>query len=428
MHSPEAQQTAQESARPPAAVRSDDLRKFRLTERARAEVFETVQGILQQQRGNPAVQKTIASITDIMPTESLRMLSQQGIIPTCNDTDDHLFILQASIAIARMRLEFQDRLASCATERDAGVFAKLAKIARIAEEAFIGITKDVLRNAAQRDAIETRETLMKHGDCLFQIVKPLLLPDNNDTDIPSDPPSHGQTNTDIHAPTLMQSILEAEETLCAKHDIVAKNNHEYLDRISLFRKLTANMRKNANVFRGSGMKLRINQLQALMLLMNFLEHEGYGGRIGYFKQPTGAGKTILFGIIARLMDVKTLILVPRTNLLSQTKRRLENPVGFPEEDVVICDDRANLPDNQIVITTYQSHVSRMNDDPRYSNMVKTCELIICDEAHRSLGRQTQEAIEQLDGEFDDEMTARDEELQQTVLEHIDQYASKAALK
>lgn len=204
---------------------------------------------------------------------------------------------------------------------------------------------------------------------------------------------------------------------------------ERVDRLRLFLKLIRNMQMNNGMFeKKGGVKLRINQLRGIQKLIEFLQKEGHGGTLGYFKQPTGAGKTVLFSVMARLLDVKTLILVPRTNLLNQTKNEMVKIVGIPEEQIGIVGNGKIQLGNKFTIANYQSHVQRMKKDEKYSEEMKDCELIICDEAHRSLGNATQESLQALDGEYDDLLTEQEAESEEEVLSSLEKYTSKKALR
>lgn len=73
---------------------------------------------------------------------------------------------------------------------------------------------------------------------------------------------------------------------------------ERLSRLVLFQRMIRNIRMNCEVEQFGNITLRVNQLRAVSALVEFLKDECNGGDRGYFKQPTGAGKTVLFGIIA----------------------------------------------------------------------------------------------------------------------------------
>ncbi len=201
---------------------------------------------------------------------------------------------------------------------------------------------------------------------------------------------------------------------------------EHIDRLRICMKLLCNLRLNLSMFNGGDLDFRINQLRGIKKLSAFLTT---GKELsGYFRQPTGAGKTVLFGIITRLLSVKTLVLVPRTNLVQQTVDEFRNVVGFDETGLGRMVGGTAQLDRPVTVATYQSHLSRMKRDPAYRAFVASCELIVCDEAHRSLGKATAGSIrlatgeddgsEEEAGEFDDDMTEEDERAEQQALTEL----------
>jgi len=184
---------------------------------------------------------------------------------------------------------------------------------------------------------------------------------------------------------------------------------------------------------GANMNLRPNQLKAVRQLIEFLRNTE--GDRGYFIQPTGAGKTFLFGLICKLLNVPTIILVPTSNLVTQSMRELKESLGFKKNEIGIIESNKPVPQGKrVVVGTYQSHVSRMKTpkekvDWGYRDLVNASPLLICDEAHRSLGSATQKAIGALDASEEEEMPS-DEEIkyQEEALRNIDTTTAKNTLK
>lgn len=141
--------------------------------------------------------------------------------------------------------------------------------------------------------------------------------------------------------------------------------------------------------------IRLNQLKGLKKLKEFIE---VGKTQGYFRMPTGAGKTILFGLIAQMLNEPTLILVPNTTLLDSTKNELIS-LGIDPEKIGLVGDKKEQNGRQYTIMTYQSFLTR--GKPRGTS------LIICDEVHRSLGEKTRAKI---DGALDNELELNPEPL------------------
>ena len=123
--------------------------------------------------------------------------------------------------------------------------------------------------------------------------------------------------------------------------------------------------------------LRDHQIEALDELAGRLAH---GVTRTWVDAPTGSGKTIMFLALAQALGGSTLVLVPRRNLADQTAAALarhfpsipthpEGPESAGRPGVSICTYQAAL-----------RHQERMDWD--------SVTLLICDEAHATLGAQT----------------------------------------
>lgn len=143
--------------------------------------------------------------------------------------------------------------------------------------------------------------------------------------------------------------------------------------------------------------MRINQSRGIVNLAQFLGSPDHASNAGYYREPTGSGKTVLFGVITKALQTKTVIFVPRKNLLTQTKRDLVETVGIPEDDIGLFGGKWNEleDDRRILICLYQS-LARTSDpeNPLMQDLLGRS-LVICDEAHRSLGAGTRAALGRL---------------------------------
>ncbi|MFA5948074.1 MAG: DEAD/DEAH box helicase family protein [Candidatus Gracilibacteria bacterium] len=179
---------------------------------------------------------------------------------------------------------------------------------------------------------------------------------------------------------------------------------------NLIMRLNTNFSKIIEDLQQRGINLRLNQLRAFEDLKTFLSKVRNPEDLsGFFIQPTGAGKTVLFGLIAKVLDIPTLILVPRVNLLRQTKNELIEIAGFTQEDIGMIGGKFDEQSKTLTISTYQSHLLKMKTDIAYAEKMKRVGLIICDEAHRSLGTKTVDAI--LNMQMEDASSNKDTEIE-----------------
>ena len=128
--------------------------------------------------------------------------------------------------------------------------------------------------------------------------------------------------------------------------------------------------------------LREHQLEALDELAGRLQH---GATRTWVDAPTGSGKTIMFLALAQALGGSTLALVPRRNLAEQTdaalSRHFTSVSANPEGP-----DAVGKPG--VTVCTYQAalrHQDRMDWD--------SVTLLICDEAHATLGAQTRKLLD-----------------------------------
>jgi superfamily II DNA or RNA helicase len=131
-----------------------------------------------------------------------------------------------------------------------------------------------------------------------------------------------------------------------------------------------------------GVTLREHQLEALDELAT---HLAMGASRTWIHAPTGSGKTITFCALAAAMKVPTLVLVPRRNLADQTAAALVRHFpGVPYN----MDGPAAAGRHGITITTYQATL-RHADEMEWDRLG----LVICDEAHTTLGAQTRRLLD-----------------------------------
>jgi len=128
--------------------------------------------------------------------------------------------------------------------------------------------------------------------------------------------------------------------------------------------------------------LRPHQIEALDELAARLVH---GSSRTWVDAPTGSGKTIMFCALAAALGGSALILVPRRNLAEQTLSGLAR--HFPSVQVQPeGPESAGRPG--VTVCTYQAAL-RHQDHMNWESV----DLLICDEAHATLGAQTRRLLD-----------------------------------
>ncbi|MCU0306744.1 MAG: DEAD/DEAH box helicase [Thermoleophilia bacterium] len=128
--------------------------------------------------------------------------------------------------------------------------------------------------------------------------------------------------------------------------------------------------------------LREHQIEALDELSARISH---GASRTWVDAPTGSGKTITFCALAAALDGSAAILVPRRNLAEQTAGALSR--FFTSVPHTLDDIRA-VGRPGVAICTYQAAL-RHADDVDWESLT----LLICDEAHTTLGAQTRRLLD-----------------------------------
>lgn len=128
------------------------------------------------------------------------------------------------------------------------------------------------------------------------------------------------------------------------------------------------------------------QLNVFEDTLHFLEE---GGTEGYYKLPTGFGKTVLFVEMCEAMNLRTLVVVPTIDLLEQTAEKFDEFAPDLEYGKIFGDEK--VPGKQITLITYASLVKQMEEGVFEPNIY---ELLILDEAHAALGEGASKQVKE----------------------------------
>lgn len=156
------------------------------------------------------------------------------------------------------------------------------------------------------------------------------------------------------------------------------------------------------------------------------------------KQPPGAGKTRAYSEVLAAVRRRALVLVPRIALRGQSKTEME-AIGMPPEKVFILDpatrktaaqalvsifDQAKAIDDWTIVANFQSLLRIHEADPAlFAVLMETVDVIISDEAHRSVGTATKKMLlgseKGLDPLIVEELLARLSEREEDIAKTLD---------
>lgn len=106
--------------------------------------------------------------------------------------------------------------------------------------------------------------------------------------------------------------------------------------------------------------------------------------------PTGTGKTVIFGALARELNTRTIIIAHREELLKQAKDKIL--MMWPEADIGIVKAEQNDIKHQIIVASIQT-ISR---EKRLKQLQEQdFKLMIIDEAHHAISTSYLEVIKEL---------------------------------
>ncbi len=147
------------------------------------------------------------------------------------------------------------------------------------------------------------------------------------------------------------------------------------------------------IFSNSLRFLRKYQLEALLTIQKGVQK---GSERFLLEMATGTGKTLTSSAIIKMFlrnyGVKrVLFLVDRLELETQAKKEFNKVLKNDYTTVIWKDNSKNWNNAQIVVSTVQSFIS----DNKYKRIFKPSDfdLVISDEAHRSLGRKSRRVFE-----------------------------------
>jgi superfamily II DNA or RNA helicase len=195
---------------------------------------------------------------------------------------------------------------------------------------------------------------------------------------------------------LTDVVDDAQENLSRKH---------MLDRIDA---LIVRLQQEGHT------KLHDHQVDVLHDLAEFIgrppiDEEGNLVTWGYVRLPTGSGKTVIFSTLAGVVSApkegektpKGLILVPKLDLADQTEGDIDEDgkerglAAFAKGvSTSTYTGKKKSLEGDVVVMTYDSLRNAVKAGVVARDMF---DYIVCDEAHKSLGKKTSEAIKSIAG-------------------------------
>jgi|SRR5579862_6464426 len=129
------------------------------------------------------------------------------------------------------------------------------------------------------------------------------------------------------------------------------------------------------------------QLEALEAVNNFWKR---GITRQLISLPTGVGKTVVFSLLAKVLDTRTLIIAHTEELIKQAKEKLQ--IVWPEVGIGIVKAESDETAAKIVIASVQT-ISRENR--LHKLKTQGFNLLIIDEAHHAVAESYEKIVREL---------------------------------
>ncbi len=130
----------------------------------------------------------------------------------------------------------------------------------------------------------------------------------------------------------------------------------------------------------------VTQQKVFSEIRRFIEN---GETKGYVKLPTGSGKTVIFQKFVEAIKQRTIIVVPTTQLIQQTRDRFKKSKIL--SSIGVIDQTSKDIDSQYIITTYNSLIIQIKNK---NILPDDFPIIILDEAHKAQGNVSKDVIGQ----------------------------------
>src|SRR3989344_3064838 len=172
MNSAEAPKAATEfTTKAISETQSVDFRRFQIAQRARFEIIEMARVQLSAHLDDAAVRRGIENVQTVCSSHVLQKILMKHDLLADGDPRDSSYLLNATLNLAKQRLELQQNLRQVTSEREAAEIAKLVRIAGIGEEQFVAIAIDLAQSEATRDSLLARASLMQRSEELFRKIQ-----------------------------------------------------------------------------------------------------------------------------------------------------------------------------------------------------------------------------------------------------------------